>query len=111
MLLLISFLFALVGVALAGAGALLADTGINGTPGAFLALAGALGIACLLALLMTGIIPVRLRTAAIVIAMIVALLTALAAQFLMQPLIALAMALTVVALMASSILPNRKALQ
>ena len=111
MLLPVSFLFALAGAVLAGAGAFLSGTGIDGTPGAFLALAGALGSACLIGLLMTGSIPVGWRTVLYVMAVIVALLTALAAHFLMQPLIVLAMALAILALLASALTSNRRAVQ
>ena len=68
MFLAISLFAALVGVGLAGAAALLPDTGIDGTSGGFLALFGAVAAALTLSLLGIAKIPVRARDAIAVVA-------------------------------------------
>lgn len=108
MLLFISFLLALAGAGIAGAAALQPDTGIDGTLGAFLAFVGAGTVALALGLLLTASVPKWARGVLVGIAGLVAVLTSLAAWFLMQNTLLATMALTLLALLASSILPDRK---
>jgi len=111
MLLPISFLFSLAGVGLAGAAALRPDTGVDGTPGAFLALAGAVAVTALLGLLLVdGVIPARMRGIAVGLVLLIMLLTGIAAWFLMQTLLVTAMALSAAAFLASRAVPSREEL-
>lgn len=99
MLLSISFLAALVGVGFAGAAALLPDTGVDGTPGAYLAVLGAVAAALSLGLLVTVRMSVTARRALTVVAGVLAILTAMAAWFLMQNAVLSTMAVSVLALL------------
>lgn len=108
MLLAISFLSALVGMGFAGAAALLPDTGIDGTPGSYLALLGAVGSALLVGLLVAGIAPVRTRGFILGLATLTMVLTALAAWFLMQDSVLASMVLSLLALLISSATAERK---
>jgi len=108
MLLPISLSAALAGVGLAGAAALLADTGVDGTPGGFLALIGAVGATLALGLLVTGAAPPRIRGMLKAVAGLAAILTAVAAFFLMQDALLAAMAVSLVALVFSAVTAKRK---
>ena len=108
MLLGVSFLSALVGVGFAGAAAFLPDTGINGTPGAFLALFGAVAVTAALGLLMTVSLPPTARSILFAAAAPGAILTALAAWFLMQNVVAATMVLSVVTLTLDATTAKRK---
>ena len=110
MLLSISLLAALVGVGFAGAAALQPDSGVDGSPGAFLALLGALGVALVLGLLVSGRLPARWWGLFAVIAAIGTILTALAAWFLMQDALLAAMAVSLLALLAGSATAQRRAI-
>lgn len=109
MFLLISFLAALAGVALACAAALLGDTGVDGTLGAFLALFGTVAASVTLGLLITGKAPERVRGVLLGLAGLATLLTALAAFFLMQDVLLIAMAVSFMALLVSAATTRRKA--
>ena len=104
----VSFISALVGVGFAGAAALLPDTGIDGTLGAFLALAGSVAVITALGLLLFTAVPTQALGVLAGIAGLVAILTALAAWFLMQNALLAAMVITLLALLASGVTTNRK---
>ena len=108
MLLGVSFLSALAGVGFAAAAAFLPDTGINGTPGAFLALFGAVAVTAALGLLMAVKLPPTARGILSVLAALAAILTALAAWFLMQNVVAATMVISVVTLMLDATTAKRK---
>lgn len=108
MLLIVSFFSALVGVAFAGTAGLLPDTGINGTLGAFLAFAGALAVAIALGLLLVTWVPTKARGVIAGITGLVAILTALAAWFLMQNALLVTMVITLLGLLMSSVMIDRK---
>ena len=108
MLLGVSFLSALAGVGLAGAAAFLPDTGINGTPGAFLALLGAVAVTAALGLLMAVKLPPTARGILVAAAALGAILTALAAWFLMQNVVTATMMMSVVTLMLDATTAKRK---
>ena len=97
---------ALVGAALAAVAALSPETGVTGTPGAFLALAGALAVTLAAGLLAMDFR--RLRGLLFALAALAAGLTALAAWFLMQTGLLAAMALALAALLAGGISPARR---
>ena len=111
MLLYISFLSALAAAGFAVTAALLPDTGIDGTIGAFLALLGASAVASAIGLLLVRWIPAKMRGVFAAIAGLVAILTAIAAWFLMQNALLATMILTALALLASTIMPDRKTTQ
>ena len=106
MLLTVSFLSALVGVGFAGVEALLPDTGIDGTLGAFLAFAGAVAVALAIGLMLGSSVSSRVRGVLGRVAALVALLTALAAWFLMQNVLLGSMTLALVALVVSGFMPG-----
>lgn len=108
MLLTVSFLSALAGVGFAGTAALLPDTGINGTPGAFLAFAGAVAVTTALGLLLVTWVPTKARGVLAGIAALLAILTAMAAWFLMQNALLATMVVSVLVLLVSSVMPDRK---
>ena len=108
MLLTVSFFSALAGIGFAGAAALLPDTGINGTLGAFLAFAGSVGVATALGLLLVTWVPTKARGVVAGIAGLVAILTALAAWFLMQNGLLATMVVTLLTLLMSSVMTDRK---
>jgi len=108
MLLTVSFLSALAAVGFAGAAALLPDTGVNGTLGAFLALAGAVAVAIALGVLRVAWVPAQARGVFAGIAALVAVLTALAAWFLMQNALLATMVVTLLALLVSGVRADRK---
>ena len=101
MLLTVSFLSALVGVGFAGVAALLPDTGVDGTPGAFLAFAGAAAVALAIGLMLGSSVSSRVRGVLGWFAALVAILSALAAWFLMQNVLLAAMIVALVALVVS----------
>lgn len=111
MLLTVSFLSALAGVGFAGAAALLPDTGINGTLGAFLAFAGAVAVMILLGLLIVAWIPTRARGVFAGVAALVAVLTALAAWFLMQNALFGTMVLALLTLAVGGLTSDRKTIE
>ena len=111
MLLYISFLSALAAAGFAVTAALLPDTGIDGTIGAFLALLGASAVAAAIGLLLVRWIPAKMRGVFAAMAGLVAILTAIAAWFLMQNALLATMILTALALLASTIIPDRKTTQ
>lgn len=105
----ISFLSALAGVGLAGVAALMPDTGVDGTAGAYLALAGAVGVAALIGLLLIpGFVPPSLRGPVVVFVLLVMVLTGFAAWFLMQNLLLAGIALAAVTLLGSRATANRR---
>lgn len=108
MLLTVPFLSALVGVGFAGAAALLPDTGINGTLGAFLALAGSVGVTAALGLLLVTGVPSKARGVFAGVAALLAVLTALVAWFLMQNALLATMVVTLLALLVSGVMTDRK---
>lgn len=108
MLLTVSFLSALAGVAFAGIAALLPDTGINGTLGGILALAGSVGVAAALGLLLVRWVPGKARGVFAGIAGLVAILTALAAWFLMQNALLATMIVALLALLLCGVMADRK---
>ena len=107
MLLIVSFIFALAGVGFAGTAALLPDTGINGTPGAFLAFAGAVAASTLLGSLLVRWVPTKARWVFAGIAGLTTVLTALAAWFLMQNGLVATMVLALMALLVSRAMADR----
>ena len=111
MLLTVSFLSALAGVGFAGAAALLPDTGIDGTIGAFLALAGSVAVLTALGLLRFTWVPTTARGVFAGIAALLAILTALAAWFLMQNGLLATMGVALLALLAGSVMTDRKLLK
>ena len=110
MFLAISFLSALVGLGFAGTAALLPDTGVNGTIGAYLALLGAVGVILALGMLVTAKVPATARGVFGAIAAFLAVLTALAAWFLMQDAVLAAMVVSLLALLLSGVMAKRKAI-
>ena len=93
---------------MAGAAALLPDTGINGTLGAFLAFAGAVAVTIVLGLLLIAWVPTKARGVFAGVAALVAVLTALAAWFLMQNALLATMVVTLLALLVSGVSADRK---
>ncbi|OYW58440.1 MAG: hypothetical protein B7Z10_05375 [Rhodobacterales bacterium 32-66-7] len=109
MLLPVSFVFTLAGVVLAGYAALAPDTGVDGTIGAYLALAGAVGSATLLGILLVdGLVPARFWAPVLGFVLFVMILTAIAAFFLMQTLLLAAMVVAALALLASRFTTKRR---
>lgn len=104
----IAFLAALGGACLAAAAAFLPDTGVDGTVGAFLALAGAVASTALLGLFIVNRAPARLRGAVAAAVVFVEVLTGLAAWFLMQDALVIAMAVSAIALLASTLTARRR---
>jgi hypothetical protein len=101
----VAILASVVGVALAAFALVVEETGVTGTPGAMLALAGA--IASLAGAVLLGVKRLG-RTARWIVAILAALaaiLTALAAVFLMQNALAVAMAVAFLAILALAIRP------
>lgn len=105
-----SFIAAFAGLVLAAMAALMPDTGVNGTPGAILTLAGAAAVTLILAILQMIKPPSRLRLAFSAIMIILAVLTSLAAWFLMQNGIVIAMAVAVLAFLAHGNATQKSAL-
>lgn len=103
----ISFLSALAGVGFAGAAALLADTGVDGTPGAFLALTGTIALCAVLGLMLTGSLP-ALTLAPTLLAVLLAILTGLAAWFLMLNPLIVAMLVSALAVLANRATAQRR---
>ena len=99
MFLLVSLAAAIVGVALAGTAAFGPDTGIDGTLGAFLALMGAIAVALSLTVVWTERFPARVQAFFGWCAAVLAILTGLAAWFLMQDALFLAMVVSFSALL------------
>ncbi len=108
MLLIISLLSGFVGVCFAGAAALLPDTGIDGTPGSFLALLGAVAVTLVVGMLVSGKVPARTRGVVFSFAALLAVLTALAAWFLMQDTVLATMVVSLLALLTGSATAGRK---
>jgi ABC-type enterobactin transport system permease subunit len=106
----ISLIAAMVGLVFAAAAAFLPDTGVNGTPGAFLALLGAAGVLLFVGLLASRRFSRGARRALVGIAVLTACLTALAAWFLMQNEILLAFAVSLLALVAATFTVDRKSI-
>ena len=103
MVLALSLLAALVGLALAAAAAFLPDTGINGTVGAFLALLGAGSVALALGIFLSASVSSRLRGVLGFLIVVSASLTATAAWFLMQDWLLGAMVLSILAFLVNGI--------
>ena len=108
MFLLISIAAAMTGVGLAGAAALLADTGIDGTLGALLAVLGAVAVALSLGIVWAEKFPAGVRRFFVWCAALLAVLTGLAAWFLMQDALFLAMVVSFSALLISVATTPRK---
>ena len=104
----ISFIAALVGLAFAAAAAFLPDTGVDGTPGAFLAVLGAAGVLLVVGVLATGKFSVGWRRVLLWVAALTAVLTVLAAWFLMQNEIAVAFTVSLLAMLAGGMSAERK---
>lgn len=94
---------AITGIVVAGSAALLPDTGVNGTPGAYLALLGTVGIALSLALLLILKLPRRTENLVSGFIALSAMLTGLAAWFLMQPAVVASMVIIILGLIARTI--------
>lgn len=109
MILSISFLSALAGVGFAGAAALLSDTGVDGTPGAILALLGAGATSLAVGLLAVGRVQGKARLTLSVIGAVLAILTAVASWFLMQDALLITMVVTLLMLLVSGFVTTRKA--
>ena len=107
MFLIVSFFSARGAVAFASAAALLPGTGIEGTVGAFLALAGSVGVTAALGLLLITWVPTKARGVLAGMAGLVAILTAIAAWFLMQNALLAAMTVTLMALLLSVVMADR----
>jgi quinoprotein glucose dehydrogenase len=107
MLLAVSFFFALAGAGFAATAALLPDTGINGTGGAYLALLGAATLASTTGFLMTARFSKTTQTVLTVIAVLMAILTAVASWFLMQEVVVLLVIASGLALLVSRITAER----
>lgn len=109
----IGYLFALLpaiaGVVLGAIAYLQPETGVAGTPGALLALAGAAATAIGAALAMLPSVSGSLRNILIFLTGLAAFLTAVAAWFLMQYAFATVMALALLGLGVALIIPNRRA--
>ena len=108
MILTVSFLSALAGVGFAGTAALLPDTGVDGTIGAFLAFAGSVGVMTALGLLLVPWVPAKVRGLIAVVGALVAILTALAAWFLMQDALLATTVVALLALLSSGVMAGRK---
>lgn len=108
MLLYVSFISALVGIGFASTAALLPDTGIDGTIGAFLALLGAGSATAAIGLLLVTLVSTKARSVLTGIAGLVAILTSLAAWFLMQNALLATMIITLLALILGAFMPGRK---
>lgn len=106
--LLISLAAAIVGVGFVGAAALRVDTGIDGTFGAYLAIMGAVALTLSLAILWTAKLPARVRGIFGWSAVFLAMLTGVAAWFLMQDALFLAMVVAFLALLMSLATTQRK---
>ena len=102
MYLVISFLAALIGLCFAAAAAVLPDTGVDGTIGAYLAVLGAIALLLVVGLAMIRRVSRTARRALIVVGLLTAALTALAAWFLMQDELLVAVAVSVLALIAGT---------
>jgi len=99
---------ALVGAALGGMAYFQPETGVDGTPGALLALVGAAASAIGAILLMLPSTSGGIRTLLKLLTGLAALLTAIAAWFLMQYAFAIAMALALLGLAVALALPDRR---
>ena len=108
MLLIISFLSGLLGICFAGLAALLPDTGIDGTPGSFLALLGAIAVTVAVGMLLTGKVPAKARGVLFGLAALLTVLTALAASLLMQDTVLATMVVSLLALLMSGATAERK---
>ena len=108
MLLSVPFFSALVGVAFAGAAALLPDTGVDGTLGAFLALAGSVAVTVALGLRRVTVARTKARGVLAGIAGLLAILTAIAAWFLMQNALLATMVITLLALLVGAVTADRE---
>ncbi|MDZ4313102.1 MAG: hypothetical protein U1A24_21380 [Cypionkella sp.] len=108
MLLATSFLAALIGLGFAGAAAVLPDTGIDATIGAFLAVLGAFAVTLALGVIVAKKGKFKARGVLLRIAAIVSILTAIAAWFLMQDAVLAAMVVSLLALLASGAAAERK---
>ena len=108
MLLIISLLSGLVGICFAGAAALLPDTGIDGTPGSFLALLGTVAGTLAVGMIVTGKAPSKARSVLFGLAALFTVLTALAAWFLMQDTVFATMVISFLALLMSSATDARR---
>jgi formate/nitrite transporter FocA (FNT family) len=104
----ISLLAALAGVALAGTAALMPDTGVDGSPGAYLALLGAVGVALALCLLVFARPSLGFAAVLAWSAGLISFLTALAAWFLMQDALLGAMVVSLVALIVGRVTVERR---
>lgn len=104
-----ALLLALAGVGLAGYAWAAEGTGVTGTPGALLALIGALATLSGLAILATAQPIGHSRRLVVGVAFLAALLTALAAWFLMQDALAVVMALVAVAIPFAATRPPLRA--
>ena len=108
MLLTISFISGLVGICFSGAAALLPDTGIDGTPGSFLALLGTVAVTFAVGMLVRGKVLVKARVVLFSLAALLTILTAVAAWFLMQDAILATMVVSLLTLLMSSGTTERK---
>ena len=106
----VSFLAALAGIAFAAAAAFLPDTGVDGTLGAFLALLGAVGLLLMVGLIATRRFSTSARRALIGMAALTSVLTGLAAWFLMQDEVLVAVAVSILALLAGTAVVDRKSI-
>lgn len=106
MLHLLAILVALAGLGLALAAFLVEGTGVDGSPGALLAVIGA-GATLAGLVLMRAVRPGGLRGVLAALTVLAAALTALAGWFLMQTALAAVMALATLAALAVALTPRR----
>jgi hypothetical protein len=105
----VSLVAALVGVVFAAAAAFVPDTGVDGTLGAFLVLFGTTGLLVAVGLLLVGSFSTPARRLLIGIATLTTIITGLAAWFLMQNEVLVAVAVSLLALVVASATMDRKA--
>jgi hypothetical protein len=103
-----SIIAAILGVALAGRAALLPETGVSGTPGAYLVLVGSAAVAFAAGLLISRRLSSLGRRIILALAILIGVLTVLAAFFLMQNALLAAMTVALVALVGDGMNLNRK---
>lgn len=108
MILSIALTAAVLGVGFAAAALFLADTGVDGSLGATLALVGALTVALTLGLLVFARLSPKARGFIAMVSALAATLTALAAWFLMQDVVLVTMVASFLALLVGRAVEERK---
>ncbi len=108
MFFLISILAAISGIGLAGVAAFQADTGIDHSIGAYLALLGTVGVTASLLIVWGGVGGAWMRGFFAFLAGFAAILTSVAAWFLMHDALVVAMVVSFLALVLSGVTRQRK---